>query len=162
THGKNHDIRKHPLNGHRTNRSSVYGTTSIDAGVWTFSRKRNRGHPSGAGVRVEEQPMMKRGHLWAIGYEDMERAEQVRAEIVRRGQEHCLILLDTAVVVRHPDGCVTLNGEPFVAATNFGGHTFTSFLAGLVLGAPPLTAAAAGALVRGRCAASAEVGIDEE
>ena len=54
------------------------------------------------------------GHLWAIGYEDMQRAEQVRAEIARLSERHCLILLDTAVVVRYPDGSVTLDGEPFV------------------------------------------------
>jgi uncharacterized membrane protein len=55
------------------------------------------------------------GHLWAIGFDDMGRAAQVRAEIARLGERHCLILLDTAVVVRYPDGCVTLNGEPFVS-----------------------------------------------
>jgi uncharacterized membrane protein len=106
--------------------------------------------------------MMTHGHLWAIGYEDMERAEQVRAEIARLGQTHCLILLDTAVVVRYPDGCVTLDGEPFVAAPSFRGHSFANFLTWLTLGAPPLTAAAAGAMVRGAGAGTAEVGIDEQ
>jgi uncharacterized membrane protein len=104
---------------------------------------------------------MKGGHLWAIGYDDMERAEQVRAEIARLGESCCLILLNSAVVVRYFDGCVTLDGEPFVAATQFGGHTFASFLAALALGAPPLTGAAAGALVRGAGGAAAEVGIDD-
>jgi uncharacterized membrane protein len=105
--------------------------------------------------------MTECGHLWAIGYDDMGRAEQVRAEITRLGERHCLILLDTAVVVRYPDGPVTLNGEPFVAATNLRGHTFTSFLAGLALGAPPLTGAAVGALLRGTGNAAA-VGISED
>jgi uncharacterized membrane protein len=64
------------------------------------------------------------------------------------------------VAVRYPDGSVTLDGEPFVAAPNFTGRTFASFLAGLALGAPPLTGAAAGALAR--CTrGAAEVGIDE-
>ena len=84
-----------------------------------------------------ERALIKTGHLWAIGYEDTERAEQVRAEIARLGERRCLILLDTAVVVRYPDGSVTLDGEPFVAAAHLGGHTFASFLAGLALGAPP-------------------------
>jgi hypothetical protein len=48
-------------------------------------------------------------HLWAIGYDDMDRAEQVRSEIARLGEKHCLVLLDTAVVVRYPDGCVALD-----------------------------------------------------
>src|SRR5262249_42725836 len=94
-------------------------------------------------------------------YDDMGRAEQVRHEIIRLAEKHCLILLDTAVVVRYSDGSVTLDGEPFVAATNFSGRTFASFLAGLALGAPPLTGAAVGALVRGAGGAAAEVGIDD-
>jgi uncharacterized membrane protein len=106
--------------------------------------------------------MSKRGHLWAIGYDNTQRAEQVRSEIARLGETHCLILLDMAVAVRYPDGCVTLDGEPFVAAINLCGHTFVSFLARLALGAPPLTGAAVGALVPRTCTASAEAGIDEE
>jgi uncharacterized membrane protein len=104
--------------------------------------------------------MTKGGHLWAIGYDDMGQAEQVRAALAALRERHCL-LLDTAVVVRYHDGCFTLNGEPFVAAANIGRHTFASFLAGLALGIPPLTGAAADALVRGTGGASAEVGIDE-
>ena len=102
------------------------------------------------------------GHLWALGYDDMGRAEQVRAEISRLGESRCLVLLDTAVVVRYPDGCLTLNGEPFAAALNFGGHSFASFLTSLALGAPPLTGAAVGAFVRAAGSAAAEVGIDAD
>ena len=101
-------------------------------------------------------------HLWAIGYDDMERAEQVRAEITRLGERRSLILLDTAVAIRYPDGIVTLNGEPFVSIPYSRGHTFASFLAGLALGAPPLTGPAAGTLVRAVGCAAAEVGIDED
>jgi uncharacterized membrane protein len=106
--------------------------------------------------------MTRQAHLWAIGFDDMERAEQVRAEITRLSARHCLILLDTAVIVRYPDGCVTLDGEPFVAALRFSGHTVASFLAGLALGAPPLTGSAACALVRGMGIAAGEVGIDDD
>jgi uncharacterized membrane protein len=90
--------------------------------------------------------MIKGAHLWAVAYDDMERAEQVRAEITRLGEKHYLILRDAAVAVRYPDGIVTLNGEPFMSIPHFRGHTFAGLLAGLALGAPPLTASAVGAL----------------
>ena len=106
--------------------------------------------------------MTRGGHLWAVGYSDVGRAEQVRHEIIRLSDKRCLILLDTAVAVRYPDGSVTLDGEPFVALINFCGHTFASFLSGLALGAPPLTGAAVGAVVRGRGGAAAEAGIDDD
>jgi hypothetical protein len=49
--------------------------------------------------------MTKSWHLWAIGYDDMIRADQVRDEIIHLGWEkHYLILGSVAVVVRHPDG----------------------------------------------------------
>jgi uncharacterized membrane protein len=105
--------------------------------------------------------MTPTAHLWAIGYDDTERAEEVRAQIVRLGEGHCLTLLDTAVVVRYRDGSVTLNGELFVAPPKFRGHTLVSLLAGLSLGAPPLTGAAAGAWVRAAGGTAAAVGIDE-
>ena len=106
--------------------------------------------------------MIKGAHLWAVVYDDMERAEQVRAEIARLGEKHCLILLSAAVAVRYPDGIVTLIGEPFVSIPYFRGHTFAGFLAGLALGAPPLTASAAGALARAAGGPAAEVGIGED
>jgi uncharacterized membrane protein len=105
--------------------------------------------------------MTKAGHLWAIGYDDMGRAEEIRQEIVKLGDERCLILQDTAVAVRYPDGVVTLEGEPFMAAIDFCGHPFARCLAGLALGAPALTKAAAGLLVRSTGGAAAQVGIDD-
>jgi uncharacterized membrane protein len=106
--------------------------------------------------------MTKSGHLWAIGYDDMHRAAQVCEEIKRLGDKHCLILLDMAVAVRYPDGCVTLDGDPLVVSPTRG-RGFASFLAGLALGAPPLTGAAAGAWVGSTgTRASTEVGIDED
>jgi uncharacterized membrane protein len=106
--------------------------------------------------------MAKSAHLWAVGYVDMERAEQVRAEITKLGEKRCLTLLDTAVVVRYSDGSLTLNGESLVSVPSFRGHTFASFLAGLALGAPPLTGAAANALLRATGGTAAEVGIEED
>jgi uncharacterized membrane protein len=102
------------------------------------------------------------GHLWAIGYDDMGPAEEVRDVIARLGERHCL-LLDTDVAVRYPDGSATLDGEPFVDVPRIRGRTLASFLAGLALGAPPPTGAAVGAFLRGTgIAAAAAVGIGED
>src|SRR5947199_4244248 len=61
-------------------------------------------------------------HLWAVGYDDMERANHVREEIIRLGWvENRLILEDVAVVVRHLDGSFTINRERFPAASNIVG-----------------------------------------
>ena len=63
--------------------------------------------------------MAKSGHLWAVGYDNIERANQVREEIISLGwDKHYLILQDIATVVRNPDGSFTLNREPFPTATN--------------------------------------------
>jgi len=105
---------------------------------------------------------MNSGHLWAVGFENMERAEQVRAEVAKLAERHCLVLIETAVAVRHPDGTVTLEGQPFIAPIQFKSHSFASFLAGLALGAPPLTGAAAGALVSSTGGPAAEVGIRDD
>jgi uncharacterized membrane protein len=97
--------------------------------------------------------MTTAAHLWAIGYDDMERAERVRDEITGlawgKGQAgRYLILLDIAVVVRHADGSFTFDRKPFPAAGNVLACTAVGFLAGLVLAAP-LAGAAIGALVGG-------------
>ena len=50
--------------------------------------------------RVRARRKIGAGHLWAIGYADMERAGQVKDEITRLGwDEPYLILSDVAVVV---------------------------------------------------------------
>jgi uncharacterized membrane protein len=108
--------------------------------------------------------MTTAAHLWAIGYDDTERAEQVRDEITRLGwDKHYLLLLDVAVVVRHPDGSFTFDRKPFPTAANLLACTSVGFLAGLVLAAP-LTGAAVGALVGGvgSAASAAAVGISED
>ena len=102
------------------------------------------------------------GHLWAVGYPDTDRAEQVRAHVRALGETPCLVLLDAAVVVRYPDGSVTLDGVPFVSVRNTRGRTLASFLAGLALAAPPLTAGAVGALMSGTGTSPAAVGISED
>jgi len=103
-------------------------------------------------------------HLWAIGYDDMERAGQVKDEIIRLGwDETYLILLDVAVVVRHQDGSFTLDREPFPAVPNILDSTAVGFIAGLVLAAP-LTGAAVGALLggAGTVVSAAAVGIGDD
>jgi uncharacterized membrane protein len=88
-------------------------------------------------------------HLWAVGYDDMERASQVRDEIVKLGWvESRLILTDLAVVVRHFDGSFTLDRERFPTGSNIVGCSAVGFLAGLVLGVP-IVGAAIGAMVGG-------------
>jgi uncharacterized membrane protein len=106
--------------------------------------------------------MTRRGHLWAIGYPDRERAEQVRQEVNKLAATHCLTVFDTAVVVHYADGTITLDGEPLAAPVRLTGRSFAGFLAALALGAPPLTGAAAAALVRGVGGGAAEAGIDDD
>jgi uncharacterized membrane protein len=88
-------------------------------------------------------------HLWAVGYDDMERASHVRDEIVRLGWvETRLILTDLVVVVRHLDGSFTLDRERFPTGSNIVGASAVGFLAGLILGVP-IVGAAIGAMVGG-------------
>jgi uncharacterized membrane protein len=109
--------------------------------------------------------MTKSGNLWAIGYDDMGRANQIRDEIVSLGwDKHYLLLDDVAVVVRHPDGSFTLDREAFPAASNVLGCSVVGFLAGLVVGVP-ITGATIGAMVGGAgtaVAVSASVGIGDD
>jgi uncharacterized membrane protein len=107
-------------------------------------------------------------HLWAIGYDDVGRADQVREEISRLGWDtggagKYLILLDIAVVVRHPDGSFTFDRKPFPGITNILGCTAVGFLAGLVVAAP-VTGATIGALIggAGTAAAAATAGISAD
>src|SRR5262249_31665904 len=83
--------------------------------------------------------------------------------IVRLGSNKTnLVLVDIAVVVRHPDGSLTIERHPFPAAGNILGMATVGFIAGLVVAAP-LPGAAVGALfgAAGSALASA-VGISNE
>jgi uncharacterized membrane protein len=98
-------------------------------------------------------------HLWAIGYDDMTRAGQVREELIQladglgRAGKY-FILLDAVVVVRHPDGSYTFDRKPSPAVANVLAVTAVGFLTGLVVAAP-LTGAAVGALLGGSGSAMA-------
>src|SRR6476659_5075919 len=105
-------------------------------------------------------------HLWAIGYDKMERAEVVREKITSlawgdgRAAKY-LVLTDIAVVVQHPDGSFTFDHKPFPGITNILACSAVGFLAGLVVAAP-LTGATIGALLggAGTAASAASTGID--
>jgi uncharacterized membrane protein len=107
-------------------------------------------------------------HLWAIGYDEIGRADTVRDEITKlawdagQGGKH-LILLDIAVVVRHPDGSFTLDRQQFPTVANILGCSAVGFLAGLAVAAP-LTGATIGAFVggAGALANAAQSGISAE
>ena len=110
--------------------------------------------------------MTTAAHLWAIGYDDMAQADQVRERIIELGwgagrAGKYLILEDIAVVVRHPDGSFTFDRKPFPGLANILACAGAGFLAGLVLAAP-LTGAAIGALLGSAgTAAAAHAGISE-
>jgi uncharacterized membrane protein len=109
------------------------------------------------------EPMETTGRMWAIGYDDVGRADRVREEIVRLGWDRpYLILEDIAVVLRRPDGTFALNREPFPAVAHIMGLTLVGLLVGLVT-VMPLTGAAVGAVMGGvNTAVAAAVRIDAE
>jgi uncharacterized membrane protein len=111
--------------------------------------------------------MTKKGNIWAIAYDDMDRAKQVQDEITGLAWDsgqggRYLILLDCAVVVRHPDGTFTLDRQHFSGAVNILACTAIGFVAGLVLAAP-LSGATVGAMIGGAgIMAATRAGIDED
>jgi len=111
--------------------------------------------------------MTTAAHLWAIGYDDMARADQVRAEIIDLGwgagqAGKSLILNDIAVVVRHADGTFTFDRKRFSGLANILASTGAGFLAGLVLAAP-ITGATVGALLGSAgTAVAAHAGFSED
>jgi len=110
--------------------------------------------------------MTTTAHLWAIGYDDMVRADEVRDQIIQLGwgagrAGKYLLLEDIAVVVRRPDGTLTLDHKPFPGLANILACTGAGFLAGLVFGTP-LTGATIGALLGSAgTAAASQAGISE-
>jgi uncharacterized membrane protein len=84
--------------------------------------------------------IMGSAHLWAIGYDDKNRAIQLRNVIVSlAGPEHSLRLLEIAVLVRSPDGSLIFNGKPFAADNHLVRGGILGLLAGFALAVPLLT-----------------------
>jgi uncharacterized membrane protein len=101
-------------------------------------------------------------HLWAVGFDDTERADEVRDRITKLGRySDDLMIKDVAVVVRYHDGSFTLNRQPLAALKYFFDCAALGFITGAVVAAP-LTGAAQGALVNAPdIAASAALCIDK-
>lgn len=106
-------------------------------------------------------------HLWAIGYDGVEKARQVRKKLIELGWGEgeagkYLLLLDTAVVERHTDGSFTLDHQPFPALRNIMASTTVGFLTGLVLGTPLIGTTVGAALGLASTAAAADAVIDQD
>ena len=107
--------------------------------------------------------MSKAGNLGAAGFDEAERAAQVRDEFTKLAwDEQGLILKDVEVVVRYPDGLFILDGEPFREKTEVPTRNATRFLASLALGAPPKTGAAVGRLLDSLGLTPADIGICDD
>jgi len=112
--------------------------------------------------------MTTSAHLWAVAYDDMQRAEEVRGEITNLAWDpgragKYLFLYDIAVVVRHLDGSFTVDRQPFAGVANILACSAVGFLAGLVVAAP-LSGATVGAVLggAGTVASAAAAGISEQ
>ena len=112
--------------------------------------------------------MTTAARLWAIGYDDMERADQALEVITGLGWGprqvgRSLNLEDVAVVIRHTDGSFAIDRKPFLGVANILACAGAGFLAGLVLAAP-LTGATVGALLgsAGSAAAATHAVISED
>jgi uncharacterized membrane protein len=106
--------------------------------------------------------MTAAAHLWAVGYDNIAGAGVLRDEVNRLNAERCLVLMDTAVVVRYGDGSVTLDGEPFFVATDVREGRFAGLLAGVALAAPLLTTAAVATALQRSASVAADVGITDD
>ena len=81
------------------------------------------------------------GHLWAIGYKDMEGAHQAQNKMTwlgwhnRRTVKH-LVRRDVAILVRGLDGKFAFDGNLLPDIVNILVCTTVGFLLGLTIGAP--------------------------
>jgi uncharacterized membrane protein len=102
-------------------------------------------------------------HLWAVGFDDTTRADEVREAITKLGRDcGVLTIKDVAVVVRYLDGTLTLNRKPLAALKHFFDCAALGIITGAVVAAP-LTGAAEGVMVCAvDVAASAALCIDQD
>jgi uncharacterized membrane protein len=111
--------------------------------------------------------MTTTAHLWAVGYDDMARADEVRKVITELGwgagkAAKYLILDDIAVVVRHADGSFTFDRKPFGGLANILALSGVGFLAGLVVAAPFTGATFGAAIGSAGTVAATQAGIASE
>ncbi len=97
-------------------------------------------------------------HLWAVGYDDMDRASQVREEINDlAGPQQYLFLLDVLVIVRNTDGTYKVDHERGHAIDAIVRSSILGGLIGVILAVPPLSAAAVAAMFGSATAAASAV-----
>lgn len=107
--------------------------------------------------------MTRCANLWAVGFDDAERAARLRDEIAWLGwDKQYLNILNLSVAVRYPDGTLAVNGERYPILTSVVGHPLATCLAGLALGAPPMTGAAVTAVLSEFGVYKAATGISDE
>lgn len=107
--------------------------------------------------------MTASAHLWAIGYDDIDRARQVKEVIISlAGSQRYLQLLDIAILTRSADGSLTFNGKPFSASRHVVGNGTLGLLAGFALAVPMLSDEAVARLMDSTAPeVSNSLGIDE-
>jgi uncharacterized membrane protein len=106
------------------------------------------------------------GRLWAIGYDNEQGADTLRAEVAALGFAggeigRDLMLLDLAVAVRHADGTFSLERKPFPRVSNILNDSTVGFLAGLVL-ALPICSSTAAAILGAGGSAEGDARIDDD
>jgi uncharacterized membrane protein len=80
-------------------------------------------------------------HLWAVGWDHVDRAGQVREVVVSLpGIEPSLQLLDIGVLVRLHDGSLMFNGESFSPGSPIASLGVLGLLTGFALAVPLLSA----------------------
>ena len=102
-------------------------------------------------------------HLWAVGFDNVNRADQVRKIIVSLADpQRALRLLDIAVLVRSQDSFLLLNGRVFPTGKHVWRHGTLGLLAGFALAVPLLSDEAVARLFDSSGKdPSHDVGIDE-
>jgi uncharacterized membrane protein len=107
--------------------------------------------------------MTNSAHLWAVGYDDVTRAEHSREVVVAlAGTQKYIRLLDIAILLRSADGSLTFNGKPFSASHHVLGNGTLGLLAGFALAVPMLSDEAVSRLVDAVAPdVSSSVGIDQ-
>jgi uncharacterized membrane protein len=80
-------------------------------------------------------------HLWAVGWDNVDRAGQVREVVVSLpGIEPSLRLLDIGVLVRSHSGTLTFNGASFSGSSPIASLGILGLLTGFALAVPLLSA----------------------